>query len=82
MKGLLEKNETFAREFQRFQKNFGIVVCQLRKNRRLSRSELARQAKFSRTTLDHIERGKGNPSLGRMENLAAALAAPLATSLR
>ena len=73
MKKALRKSRKFEREFRRFQKNFGIIVCQLRKKRQLSRPELARLAKFSKTTLEHIEQGKGNPSLGRMENLAAAL---------
>ena len=73
MKRPLRKSKKFEREFRRFQKNFGIVVRQLRKKRHLSRPELARLAKFSKTTLEQIEQGKGNPSLRRMENLAAAL---------
>jgi len=73
MKRPLRKSKKFEREFQQFQKNFGIVVRQLREKRCLSRPELARLAKFSQTTLEHIEQGKGNPSLGRMEKLAAAL---------
>jgi len=73
MRRPLRKSRKFEREFRRFQKNFGIIVSQLRKKRHLSRPELARLAKFSKTTLEHIEQGKGNPSLGRMENLAAAL---------
>ena len=67
------RNKRFELEFARFQKNFGAVVKQLRKKAHLSRPELARRAKFSQTTLEHIEQGKGNPSLSRMENLAAAL---------
>jgi transcriptional regulator with XRE-family HTH domain len=63
----------FEREFARFQKNFGIVVSQFRKGAHLSRAELASRAKFSVSTLVHIERGRGNPSLNRMESLAAAL---------
>jgi transcriptional regulator with XRE-family HTH domain len=73
MKRPLRKSRKFEGEFRRFQKNFSIIVCQLRKKRHLSRPELAQLAKFSKTTLEHIEQGKGNPSLGRMENLAAAL---------
>jgi transcriptional regulator with XRE-family HTH domain len=73
MKQPLRKSKKFEREFQRFQRNFGIVVRQIREKRCLSRPELARLAKFSQTTLEHIEQGKGNPSLGRMEKLAAAL---------
>jgi transcriptional regulator with XRE-family HTH domain len=73
MKRSLRKSRKFEREFQRFQKNFGIVVRQLRKKQYLSRNELAGLAKFSQTTLEHVEQGKGNPSLGRMENLAPAL---------
>jgi len=73
MKRQLRKSRQFQREFRRFQRNFGIVVRELRQKRRLSRPELARRAKFSQTTLEHIEQGKGNPSLGRLENLAAAL---------
>lgn len=73
MKRLLRGTKRFEREFQSFQKNFGIVVRQLRKKRHLSRPELARLAKFSQTTLERIEQGKANPTLGRIEDLAAAL---------
>lgn len=68
-----KRNKPFEKEFARFQKNFGIVVTTLRKKRKLNRYELAAKAKISKTTLDHIEQGKTNPSLGRLENLAAAL---------
>ena len=73
MKQPIRKNRKFEREFERFQKNFGMVVRQLRKKRHLSRPELARLAKFSQTTLEHIEQGKTNPLLGNMESLAGAL---------
>jgi transcriptional regulator with XRE-family HTH domain len=73
MKRPIRENRKFELEFQQFQRNFGIVVRQLRKNRRLSRPELARRSKFSQTTLEHIEQGKANPSLARLENLATAL---------
>lgn len=73
MKRSLRKNRKFEREFERFQKNFGMVVRQLRKKRHLSRPELAQLAKFSQTTLEHIEQGKTNPLLGNMERLAGAL---------
>jgi transcriptional regulator with XRE-family HTH domain len=73
MKRSLRETKRFEREFRSFQKNFGIVVRQLRKKRHLSRPELARLAKVSQTTLEHIEQGKANPTLGRIENLAGAL---------
>ena len=73
MKGPLRKNMKFEYEFERLQKNLGIVVRQLRKKRHLSRPEIARLAKFSQTTLEHIEQGKANPSLALLENLATAL---------
>jgi transcriptional regulator with XRE-family HTH domain len=73
MKRLNRKNRKFELEFRQFQRNFGIVVRQLRKKRHLSRPELARLAKFSQTTLEHIEQGKANPLLGNMETLAEAL---------
>jgi transcriptional regulator with XRE-family HTH domain len=69
----LRKSKKFEREFRRFQINFGTIVRQLRKRRHLSRPELARLAKFSQTTLEHIEQGKTNPLLGNMESLAGAL---------
>ncbi len=40
---------------------------------KLSRRELAKRAKFSVSTLVHIEQGHGNPTLNSMENLAIAL---------
>jgi transcriptional regulator with XRE-family HTH domain len=73
MKRSLRETKRFEREFRSFQKKFGIVVRQLRKKRHLSRLELARLAKLSQTTLEHIEQGKANPTLGRIENLAGAL---------
>jgi transcriptional regulator with XRE-family HTH domain len=73
MKRPNRKNRKFELEFRQFQRNFGIVVRQLRKKRHLSRPELARLAKFSQTTLEHIEQGKANPLLGSMETLAEAL---------
>jgi transcriptional regulator with XRE-family HTH domain len=73
LKRSLRKTNAFEREFAQFQKDFGIVIRQLRKKAHLSRPELARRAKFSQSTLEHIEQGRGNPSLSRMENLATAL---------
>jgi transcriptional regulator with XRE-family HTH domain len=67
------KSKSFEREFARWQKSFGIVVKQQRLKAKLSRRELATKAKFSVSTLIHIEQGHGNPTLTRMENLAVAL---------
>ena len=67
------KSKAFEREFARWQKSFGIVVKQQRLKAKLSRRELATKAKFSVSTLIHIEQGHGNPTLTRMENLAVAL---------
>jgi len=69
----LRHSKTFKIEFALWQKNFGVVVRRLRKKAGLSRPELARMAKFSQTTLEHIEQGHGNPGLTRMMNLAHAL---------
>ncbi|MCU1305247.1 MAG: hypothetical protein JWQ87_5531 [Candidatus Sulfotelmatobacter sp.] len=40
---------------------------------KLSQRELAKRAKFSVSTLVHIEKGLGNPMLNSLENLAIAL---------
>jgi transcriptional regulator with XRE-family HTH domain len=69
----VRRGNAFEREFARFQRNFGTVVKQLRLKAKLSRKELAQRAKFSVSTLIHIEQGHGNPTLTRMENLATAL---------
>lgn len=69
----LLRRKAFEREFARFQRNFGAVVKQHRLKAKLSRKELAQRAKFSLSTLIHIEQGHGNPTLTRMENLATAL---------
>jgi len=50
-----------------------MVVKEQRLKAKLSRRELAKRAKFSVSTLTHIEQGNGNPLLSNMENLAAAL---------
>jgi len=67
------RSKAFEREFARWQKSFGVVVKQQRLKAKLSRRELATRAKFSVSTLIHIEQGHGNPTLTRMENLAVAL---------
>jgi transcriptional regulator with XRE-family HTH domain len=69
----LLRRKAFEREFARFQRNFGAVVKQLRLKAKLSRKALAQRAKFSVSTLTHIEQGHGNPTLTRMEHLATAL---------
>ena len=66
-------SKAFKREFARWQKSFGMVVKEQRLKAKLSRRELAKRAKFSVSTLTHIEQGNGNPLLSNMENLAAAL---------
>jgi transcriptional regulator with XRE-family HTH domain len=69
----IKQSAKFQREWKLWQKNFGIVVKQLRKKRGLSRRELAALSKFSVSTLETIEQGHGNPGLTRMFNLAEAL---------
>lgn len=69
----LRHSKKFENEFALWQKNFGVVVRRLRKKAGLSRSELARMAQFSVSTLETIEQGHGNPGLTRMMNLAHAL---------
>jgi transcriptional regulator with XRE-family HTH domain len=69
----LRSTKAFAREFAWWQKNFGAVVKEQRLKAKLSRRELAKRAKFSVSTLVHIEQGHGNPMLNNMENLAIAL---------
>jgi len=66
-------SRAFEQEFSRFQENFAAVVKEQRLKAKLSRRELAKRAKFSVSTLIHIEQGHGNPTLTRMENLAVAL---------
>jgi transcriptional regulator with XRE-family HTH domain len=48
-------------------------VKEQRVKAKLSRRELAKRAKFSVSTLVHIEQGHGNLMLNNMENLAIAL---------
>ena len=70
---LLRRTKAFERKFAWWQRNFGAVVKEQRLKAKLSRRELAKRAKFSVSTLVHIEQGHGNPMLNRMENLAIAL---------
>lgn len=65
--------KAFEQEFARFQRTFGAVVKEQRLKAKLSRRELTKRAKFSVSTLVHIEQGHGNPMLNSMENLAIAL---------
>jgi len=69
----LRKSKAFQRKFANFQRNVGAVIRDLRIKANLSRTELARRAKFSVRTLTKIEQGRGNPLLGNTENLATAL---------
>jgi transcriptional regulator with XRE-family HTH domain len=78
----LRKSKAFEKEFARFQTNLGKVVGRLRRKAGLSRAELARRANLGVSTLAHIEQGKGNPLLSRMENLAFALKHRLSYILR
>lgn len=73
MKRGLRRSAKFQREWKLWQKNFGIVVKQLRKQRGLSRRELARLSKFSVSALATIEQGHSNPGFTRLLNLADAL---------
>ena len=61
----LRKSKAFERKFAKFQRNFGAVIRDLRIKANLSRTELARRAKFSVGTLTKIEQGRGNPSIGQ-----------------
>jgi transcriptional regulator with XRE-family HTH domain len=76
------RSKAFERKFARWQKSFGIVVKQQRLKAKLSRRELATKAKFSVSTLIHIEQGHGNPTLTRMENLAVAFHTTLSRLFR
>jgi transcriptional regulator with XRE-family HTH domain len=67
------RNKKFEREFAHFQKNLGIVVRELRLKTKLSQRELAKRAKLDVSTLVSIEKGRANPMLNSMENLAIAL---------
>lgn len=78
----LRHSKKFEREFALWQRNFGVVVRQLRKKAGISRAELARMAKFSVSTLETIEQGYGNPGLTRMMNLAHALKCTLSYLFR
>jgi transcriptional regulator with XRE-family HTH domain len=64
----LRKSKAFERKFAKFQRKFGAVIRELRIKANLSRTELARRAKFSVGTLTTIEQGRGNPLLGNMKN--------------
>jgi DNA-binding XRE family transcriptional regulator len=69
----LKHSAKFKKEFALWQRNFGIVVRQLRMKRRLSQRELAKKAKLSVSTLERIEQGRSNPGLTRMMDVAHAL---------
>jgi transcriptional regulator with XRE-family HTH domain len=69
----IKRLKRFERKFQWWQKNFGIVVRELRLKAKLSQRELAKRANLSMSTLVSIEKGNANPMLNSMENLAIAL---------
>src|SRR2546430_2057075 len=60
----LRSTKAFAREFAWWQKNFGAVVKEQRLKAKLSRRELAKRAKFSVSTLVHIEQVRSRLSSG------------------
>lgn len=45
----------------------------LRKNRRMTQALLSRRARVPRSTIAHLESGSGNPSIGSLLKIAAAL---------
>ena len=49
------------------------LLRRLRERRQLSQSELARKAKVGRVTLNRLEGGTQDPTLGTLERLAKAL---------
>ena len=59
--------------YEQFQIHYGAVVTQLRMKQKKNREMLAREAKVSVATIAIIERGKGNPMLETMDNIAKAL---------
>lgn len=55
----------------------GMNIRQLRKMRKWTQEELARNAKISRIALIHIESGKASPTLETLSSLARVLEVPI-----
>jgi len=59
------------------QSRFGKCIRDLRAKVGLTQEQLAEKANLSLKHLGEIERGRGNPSLSSIENLARALGVPV-----
>jgi transcriptional regulator with XRE-family HTH domain len=60
----------------------GRVLRRLRRARRLSIEDLALRADLHPTYISSIERGKRNPSCGKLSDLALALGVPLSALMQ
>lgn len=54
-------------------KTMGELITELRKENEMSQSELARRIGISQSALSNLEKGKGNPTLSTIEDIANAL---------
>jgi transcriptional regulator with XRE-family HTH domain len=59
--------------------NFGTVIRELRKEKKLSQEELSFKAGVHRTYIGMIERGEKNIALENIQKLAIALETPMTT---
>ena len=56
-----------------FRKRLGLRVAELRAQKGMSQRQFALVLELDRVTLNRIEAGKGNPTLGTLERIAAGL---------
>jgi transcriptional regulator with XRE-family HTH domain len=62
-----------------FKKALGSVICELRRERKLSQEQLAYEADVDRTRTGQIERGEANPTVDTLARIADVLGYTLGT---
>lgn len=63
----------YSNAYTKAQRDLGLRITRMRKEKGLSQRQLALKLKFDRVTLSQIESGKGNPTLETLVRIAEGL---------
>ena len=64
-----------------YRRQLGVRIAQLRAGKGMSQRQFALVLELDRVTLNHIESGQGNPTLGTLERIADGLGISLSELL-
>lgn len=63
----------YSNAYAKAQRDLGLRITRIRKEKGISQRQLALKLKFDRVTLSQIESGKGNPTLETLVRIAEGL---------